>query len=172
MQRKRVRSQPPSRAPSTGISSGGGGCGMVYGWKEALPLNQRPGSVPFMRPFIPFPKRTIDDEILRVPSVEQISKTVLASLVTSPYHQSSTGGWASTPVTKSGHQPTNWYAPHYFSDPNWDYNLSVPKQVSRTPGYQSASLPTMTSRSSPAAISEEDEVELADSILKLKNCQA
>ena len=140
MTRKLVRSQPPSRMPSV---------------------------LPAVRPlWLPHSGSAARGSPMKLPSPEEISKAVL-NRTQQPLFRVAPG-YHSTPSIKPGVLP---YASHYFVDPNWDYSLSVPsRHAVPVPGFQSAQLPSKPAREPPGrrAISEADEVELVDTILKLR----
>lgn len=185
MQRKICKSQPASRSPSVLASRkslGGSNNNNKYNSQASarqgptwiLHMNNGIRSVPPQPSTAPgLMRRTQSEELVSLPSVDDISTSVLKgmntnSLIVPRYHAlaRSNPGFHSNPALK----PAVPYAPHYFCDPSWDYSLSVPgstRGMPRAPGFQSATLaPIKTSSRSPA-ISEADEVELADSILKL-----
>lgn len=185
MQRKHFRSQPPSRVPSVlPRRSSPNGPSMAPDVKPPVPSwSNGVRSVPpvFRAPVAgglgAAGRSASSDDVLmaplRIPSSEDLSMSVLRS-TNQPLFRV-TPGLNSNPSFKPGSNgiiPS--YAPHYFCDPSWDYSLSVPgssRSTVGTPGIHSgaASQQHWTCKpSSPASISEADEVELADSILKLK----
>lgn len=157
MQRKHFRSEPVTRSPSvvprTNIEQ-----------VKVVPAGIRSVPPTFQLPRPNFAPRSFSQETLRLPSCDELSSSVLRTSNQPLFRVNP--GINSMPSIKSGSVP---YASHYFCDPNWDYSLAVPGTLSasRTPGYQSANLMKRSAPRSPA-ISEADEVELADSILKLK----
>lgn len=179
MQRKICKSQPASRSPSVLASrksppKHGNSASTRQGPTWILHMNNGIRSVPPQPSTAPgFMRRSQSEELVSLPSVDDISSSVLKrmntnSLAVPRYHalHRSTPGFHSNPALK----PTVPYAPHYFCDPSWDYSLSVPgstRGIPRAPGFQSATLAPMKTASHSPAISEADEVELADSILKL-----
>lgn len=144
MTRKLVRSLPPSRLPSV--------------LPSVLPAAQPP--------WLPRGGSAALGSPMKLPSPDEISRAVL-NRAQQPLFRVAPG-YHSTPSIKPGVLP---YASHYFVDPNWDYSLSVPsRHPVPVPGFQSAQLPSKAARGPPGsrAISEADEVELVDTILKLR----
>ncbi len=142
MQRKHFRSQPASRSPSVLKSNRG----LLASGVRSLPVAPRP--------IISHLAIPISSDELRLPSVDELSNSVMKNIMPPP---------KTLPRNSfiSPKLPLN-YAPHYFCDPSWDYSLSVPQSRPSVTSVRSGLVPHS------ASISEADEFELADSILLLK----
>jgi len=192
MQRKLFSSHPPSRSPSVPVMRNKTpptrslyqqqpikpGVGPTW----VLQMNNFHNGIRSVPPQFPMQPtqqqapqmmhRAYSAESINLPSVDEISLAVLKGMT--PYQPTfrvnANQGMNSMPSVKPRQAVP--YASHYFCDPTWDYSLSVPgsrNTMPRVPGYQSATLPSASHNYSRSfLISEADEVELAESILKLK----